>query len=142
MSRVEDNIPSLQPRRQYRVVPDDASKGSKNLFPNFGTVLGNAIDSSDINSHLSSDPLPVCKGYPRWRRSPTQSRHSESRNSVSAKTSPNSQFLSRLRRVKRKDRLGRARVCVRHLLPGSDVGFYPTVNLHLNPKHMKKKKCA
>jgi hypothetical protein len=24
--------------------------GSKNLFPNFGTLLGNAVDSSDPNS--------------------------------------------------------------------------------------------
>src|ERR1700675_1730933 len=32
---------------------------SKNLFPNFGTLLDDPIDSSDSNSHLCGDPLPA-----------------------------------------------------------------------------------
>ena len=32
--------------------------GSKNLFPNFGTLKDDAIDSSDSNTHSSGDPLP------------------------------------------------------------------------------------
>jgi hypothetical protein len=33
------------------------SLGSKNLFQSFGTLQGDAIDRSDSNSHLGSDPL-------------------------------------------------------------------------------------
>ena len=36
----------------------DARSGSKNLFPSFGTLQGDAIDSSDPNSHSSGDSLP------------------------------------------------------------------------------------
>jgi hypothetical protein len=32
---------------------------SEDLFLNFGTVQGEAIDSSDSNSHLNGDPLPA-----------------------------------------------------------------------------------
>ncbi len=33
------------------------TEGSKNPFPNFGTLQGNAIQSSDPNSHFSGDSL-------------------------------------------------------------------------------------
>jgi hypothetical protein len=33
--------------------------GSNNLFPSLGTFLGDAINSSDSNSHLCGDPLPA-----------------------------------------------------------------------------------
>lgn len=39
------------------VLPDRNS-GSKNPFPSFGTLKGDAIDSSDPNSHSRGDPLP------------------------------------------------------------------------------------
>jgi hypothetical protein len=32
--------------------------GSKNLFPNFGTLSGEPVQRSDTNPHLGSDPLP------------------------------------------------------------------------------------
>jgi len=38
-----------------------ATLGSRNLFPNFGTLQGDAIDSSDSNPILSGDPLPADK---------------------------------------------------------------------------------
>ena len=34
------------------------SSGSKNLFPSFGTLQGDAIDSSHSNTQSSGDPLP------------------------------------------------------------------------------------
>jgi hypothetical protein len=36
----------------------ESGHGSKNLFPNFGTLQGDAIDSSNPYSHSSGDPLP------------------------------------------------------------------------------------
>ena len=33
--------------------------GSKNPFPNFGTLQGDTIDRSDSNAHLDGDPLPA-----------------------------------------------------------------------------------
>ena len=37
----------------------DNEEGSKNLFQSFGTVQGNAVDSSDPNPQLYGDPLPA-----------------------------------------------------------------------------------
>jgi hypothetical protein len=34
-------------------------QGSKNLFPNFGILQGDAVEGSDSNAHLGSDPLPT-----------------------------------------------------------------------------------
>ncbi len=39
--------------------------GSKTLLRNFGTLYGDAIDSSDPNTHSSGDPFPPDSLRPR-----------------------------------------------------------------------------
>ena len=41
------------------MIPLNSPEGSKNLFPNFGTLCGESIERSDTKPQLSRDLLPA-----------------------------------------------------------------------------------